>query len=144
MDFSGFTSVDLCIRDEQTPSFVYVILSKDETGILIPLYVGQTKRIWGRMDDYYWASFGAATDFKVGESIRYLVANNHSLVVKYRPTQKPFEEERQIIERLREAGYRLLNDHEGYDYTSAVQEHEREKIWKCIDEILSSRRAIGE
>jgi hypothetical protein len=94
------------------------------------------------MDDYFWASFQAATDFKVGEGIRYLASINHSLVVRYRTTQKRLEEERQIIEELRMAGYKLLNDHKGYDYTSAIREHEREEVRRYVDEILSSGKAF--
>ncbi len=93
MTFEGFRTVDFSPLNELAPGFVYVIFwvrGKENR----PFYVGQSKRIWGRLDDYYWAQFAACTDYRVGEAIKYLTAKDFRIVVRYRSSADPVKEER--------------------------------------------------
>ena len=53
MTFEHFLAVEFPPINREVPSFVYVLFwAKRE--VEVPFYVGQTNRIWGRLDDYYW------------------------------------------------------------------------------------------
>lgn len=95
-------------------------------------------RLWGRLDDYYWAMFSAPTDFRVGEAIRYLSTKGHRIVVKYKSSEDPKGEEAKIIEDLGRL-HRLLNDLRGFDYRKADESKERLSVQKFLEETL--RRA---
>jgi hypothetical protein len=71
MNFEHFSTVEFPPINRDIPGFVYVwFLTKGAAEA--PFYAGQTKRLWGRLDDYYWASFSATADFRAGEAVRYL------------------------------------------------------------------------
>ena len=86
MNFEGFTVVDFPPIKPNTAKFVYVLCWVGESED-VPFYVGQTTRIWGRLDDYYWAMLSAPTDFRVGEAVRYLSAKGYRVVVKINRVQ---------------------------------------------------------
>jgi len=102
-------------------------------------YVGQTHRFLGRMEDYRRAAFAASTDFKVGETIRYLREYRKcTITVKYMQGENPEQHEIAIIHRLRQPpnAIPLLNDLNGYNYQEADVDEERHRIKMFCDEIL--------
>ena len=109
-----------------------------------PFYVGETGSFIGRMSDYLRATFAAATDFKVGEAIRYLAQNNIRVKVGYQecPDRKSARaKESEFIARLRKEGVPLLNDLDGYNYLTANEDDERSKVHQfCDDHILRTAR----
>lgn len=132
MNFEGFTVVDFPAANRTVPGFVYVFCWVGGSGE-VPFYVGQTTRIWGRLDDYYWVMFTACTDFRVGEAVRHLNAKGHRIVVKYRSSADPRGEESEIIGSLRGRGRRLLNDLDGYDYRKADERQERLRVQEFVE-----------
>jgi hypothetical protein len=132
MNFDEFSTVDFRPMNLDVPGFVYVWFYGSED---IPFYVGQTKRVWGRLDDYYWAMFSTSTDFRVGEAIRYLSARGHRIVVRYRSSAEPCKEEATIIEALRKK-HRLLNDLSGFDYQKADEPEERLRVQEFFNSQL--------
>lgn len=91
-------------------------------------YVGQSTRHIGRLGDYISANFTAATDFKVGQAIKYLREKGFSVGVAYEETTNSKEKEQGIAQELRQLGFKLLNDLPGYDYRTARQDDEKRKI----------------
>jgi hypothetical protein len=130
---------ELGFRPFYRPGYVYVFFYADGSKA-IPFYVGQTTRIWGRLDDYYWAEFNAATDFRVGEAIRYLHRKRRRVTVKYRPSADPHREEAELIAELRAAQVKLLNDERGYDHTRADEKYQRERIQLWVNDRLRKPR----
>ena len=115
---------------------IYVLLYvREGKGQPIPLYVGQSSRHIGRFGDYLSANFSASTDFKVGEAVRYLRSEGHSVVIRYRESDDRKRDERTVINNLRKT-FPLLNDLEGYNYQCADEEQERLKIRAFIDHLL--------
>jgi hypothetical protein len=139
MNFDGFSSVDFLPINRELPAFVYVLFWISESGE-VPFYVGQTTRIWGRMDDYYWATFSAATDFRVGEAVRHLGARGYRVIIKYKATREPLKDEAAIIDDLRPClkaeGRELLNDLSGFNYRVADELAERSRIHDFIGRML--------
>ncbi len=140
MNFDNFSVVDFSPINQELPAFVYVLFwNRDSEEV--PFYVGQTTRIWGRMDDYYWAMFTASTDFRVGEAVRHLSAKGCRVIIKYKLTAEPLREEAVIIADLRAdlkaQSRELLNDHPGFDFRKASESGERRKIQDFIDGMLS-------
>jgi len=90
----------------------------------IPFYVGETGRSLGRFGDYQSAKFSAATDFKVGKAVRRLRELGCSVVIRYRPSATRQSDERTLIQQLRAEKVPLLNDLQGYNYTTAVEDEE--------------------
>jgi hypothetical protein len=94
------------------------------------------------MSDYLRASFGAATDFKVGEAVRYLAQNGIRVRVgcQEHPDRRCARaKESELIERLNSEGIPLLNNLDGYNYRAAIESDERSKVHKfCDDNILRS------
>lgn len=90
------------------------------------------------MDDYYWATWNAPTDFKVGEAVRYLHKKNLQITAWHKVSDDRKNEEKKIITQLRSDGIRLLNDLGGYGYKIADQEQQRLKVQKFMDEITAS------
>ena len=133
VNFQEFSVMDFLPRSE--PGFVYVLswVSDSEEA---PFYVGQTQSIWGRLNDYYWAQFQASTDFRVGEAIKHLHARNLRIVVRYRASANPREEERAIIDEFQEGGRRLLNGLRGFDYRTANQDDERVRVQRWVDSLV--------
>jgi len=88
----GFEVVDFPTLDTLSSipgsagGFLYV-LCWVRNGAQTPFYVGQTRRLRGRMEDYCLAQFQASTDFRVGESVRYLRGTKgYQIVLRYRPS----------------------------------------------------------
>ena len=106
----------------------------------IPIYVGETDSIQRRMGEYFSASFTMATDFKVGEAIRYFQEKGCKITIRYKGVEKQNRqgEEDGIKDKLRKLGYRLLNDLGTYKYKTANEEEEREKVTIFCDNILKS------
>lgn len=136
MNFDDFTVIDFPPINREISRFVYVLFYL-VGNLEVPFYVGQTGRIWGRLDDYYWAAFTAATDFRVGEAIRHLGAKNILIRVKYKSISDSKAEEASILNELRKEHYRLLNDMAAYDYTTAEQDQERLRVCQFVDELLA-------
>ena len=138
MNFEGFSTVEFPPINREVPGFVYVwcwINGSEE----VPFYVGQTKRVWGRLDDYYWAMFSASTDFRVGEAVRYLSTKGYRIVVKYRSSADPLKEEAEIIKSLQECDRRtLLNELGGFDYRTADEAEERRRVQQFLGTLLLS------
>lgn len=132
MDFSGYSSVNFRARDAEMDEFVYVLCFSDTTRC-VPFYVGQTKRFWGRMDDYYWAEFAAATDFRVGEAVRFLIRKGE-ILVRYKSCVNSREEERRLINEHGKEN--LINGLSPYDYKTADAGAERERVCKFLNELL--------
>ena len=114
-------------------------------GATQPFYVGQTKRLANRMDDYLDPSFYAATDFKVGEAANYLRhAKGLRIFVRHTRSQDSLKDEKEVIRELQLAGVRLLNDFVGYDYHKADKRQERADIHRFCDVLLSSALTPGD
>ncbi len=104
-----------------------------------PFYVGQTNRLADRMDDYGDPSFYATTDFKVGEAVRYFREKKYlRIFVRYRPSQDPRSDEKELIRELRLEGFRLLNDFGGYDYKTADKRGVTADLRRFCDVLLDS------
>lgn len=135
MDYDGFQQLAFRPKQEGDVGFVYVLLLVSASGET-PFYVGQTKRPWGRLDDYYWAEFSACTDFRVGEAVRHLCAKGFSVIFRYRQSANPLEEERKIISTLRKEGKQLLNCLDAFDYQTADEQNERTRVQDFMDRLL--------
>jgi hypothetical protein len=133
MNFEDFSVVEFPPVNPENPRFVYVLCWVGESED-VPFYVGQTTRLWGRLDDYYWAIFNACTDFRVGEAVRYLSTKGMRVVVKYRSSTDSRADESKIIDVLQKEGRRLLNDLSAFDYRSADQSQQRLRGHRFLDE----------
>ena len=127
MDFVDFEKNDfpLLLRPRKGEVYIlfYVVNGEEK-----PFYVGQTARFSDRMADYEDAHFAACTDFKVGQAIRYLRNELRChIVVKHKESLDRCKEERQIIERLQQEGFTLLNHCPSYDYKK-TSEKEAENL----------------
>jgi len=139
--FDGFTVVDFPPSTGSPPEtpggYVYVfcwIRDGDESAF----YVGQTKRLAGRMNDYYLAQFAACTDFRVGEAVRYLRDSKKCrIVVRYRVSTEMRKDEYGLIRELHLSGVRLMNDFSSYDYRTADETEERAAVQRFCDVIIS-------
>ncbi len=138
LDYDGFQQIELVWKADDHNGCVYILIfSKD--GLEIPFYVGQTARFFGRMDDYFWASFQAATDFKVGEAIRHFCGLTGSKVLaRYKMCAKPRTEEARVIAQLREQGAVLLNGELGYDYKAADEQKQATEVRMKCDAIIAA------
>jgi hypothetical protein len=138
MNFEGFTALDFPPINLDIPKFVYVLCWVGESEE-VPFYVGQTSRIWGRLDDYYWATLSAPTDFRVGEAVRYLHTKGYLVVVKYKSIADSRRAESDIIEELHRlrGATTLLNDLSGFDWKKADELEERRRIHAFIDILLT-------
>ena len=112
-------------------------------GVETPLYVGQTDRFSGRMNDYCLANFNACTDFCVGEAVKYLKsAKNYRVTVRYRPSLNPGKEEKAIIRGLLVSGVRLLNCLPRYDYRTDSKAEEREVVQRFCDMLAANHAGV--
>ena len=138
MNFGGFSITDFPPSVGSMPGppdgFVYVLCWIADSSEK-PFYVGQTKRLAHRMEDYCAASFAACADFRVGEAIKYLTASKKHRVVVDRPSPDPLKDETAIIRDLSLSGVWLLNFLPGYDYSTADKEQERSAVRKFCDMI---------
>jgi hypothetical protein len=133
------TDFEFAIDFPQRRNVVYVLFYGDNEK---PFYVGETESFTGRMADYLRGTFAAATDFKVGEAIRYLEQHVLRIRVGYqehpdRPTARAREDE--FIVCLRSEGIPLLNDLAGYNYRTADKVDERSRVHKFCDNLILNR-----
>lgn len=136
MSFEDFSQVEFLPINREAPGLVYIFFRVRGTDEM-PFYVGQTKQIWGRLNDYYWAMSSASTDFRVGEAVRYLGSKGYRVLVKYKSSLEPRRDEATTLETLREH-HVLLNDLDGFDYQKADESQERLKVHAFIDKHLDS------
>jgi hypothetical protein len=139
--FRDFVSVEWSACGSSVPSgpgtHVYTLIVEAGT-IRFPLYVGQTGRLLGRVGDYQTAQFAAATDFRVGEAIKYLLGSRDCRVhFLYRPTASHLKDEKLLIRELLLSGYTLLNFLGAFDYKGSNQVDERAVIHRFCDMALS-------
>ena len=65
--------------------------------LAIPFYVGQSKRLSGRIHDYHLKNFEACTDFRVGKVIEYpQETKNYGVIAKYKASQTPRKMRRRL------------------------------------------------
>jgi len=104
----GFERMDF----PDKPNIVYIICC-EKNNIKIPFYVGMSTRNIGRFGDYVRPNFSAKTDFKVGETIKYLRDElKYKIYIKFRDVEDKNIDllEDQIIEKFKNEGYSLLNN----------------------------------
>jgi hypothetical protein len=136
------TDFDHVIDLPRRSHVVYVLFyTLNDQEVERPFYVGETNRFEARMFDYVIATFGSATDFKVGEAVRFLVeVGNARVTVGYdecadRTAGRKLE--RNYIKRMHSEGFRLINDLKGYDYRTATDADERTRVQEfCKRELL--------
>jgi hypothetical protein len=138
---SGFVTVGWSSCLEAIPSeagtHIYVLLVRvgDDA---IPLYVGQTCRLAGRIGDYQTAQFQAPTDFRVGEAVRYLTGPKGCQVdLLYRTSASRRKDEKLLIRELLLSGYTLLNFLGAFDYNETSAVAEREIVHRFCDMMLN-------
>jgi hypothetical protein len=142
MNFEKFSTVHFPPEKGSLPGtsdgFIYVFFWV-ANGVENPFYVGQTRRLQERMDDYLFASFQASTDFRVGEAVKYLNdIKNYPVIVKYRASTDPPKEEYEIIRELLMEGTWLLNCFPGYDYLKANEADERNAVQRFCNALTGS------
>lgn len=98
IDFSTFEEMEF----PKHRDIVYVLhYIQGEGAKTIPFYVGESSRHVGRFGDYVSANFTAATDFKVGEAVKYLREKGLRVVIKFQESHNRKEEEKRILQHLR-------------------------------------------
>jgi hypothetical protein len=135
--------------------YVYFLLVHCE-GRRYPLYVGETNgladraghykyagfRPKGRTGEEGYANFGAPTDFKVGEALRYLINMRQCRIdLHYRASEFQLQDEHHLIRELQFAGFHLLNTLSGFKSKTAVKEDERKAIHRFCDMTLRQAHA---
>lgn len=86
------------------------------------------------MWDYCTAQFQACTDFRVGEAIKYLREHKGCrITLRYKASDNPPKDERELIRELQVSGPRLLNGLVAYDYQATKPETERLFIRRFCD-----------
>ncbi len=112
-----------------TNGHVYILLASKGAS-RIPFYVGMTRRLKGRMEDYEYAAFWAPTDFKVGTAIKHIVGMAYDICIAWKKHERCAEEEIAVIRKLLTAGYPLLNSFPGYTYRKddAFKDSERKSV----------------
>jgi hypothetical protein len=137
MDFP--TLVSVASFSGSPGGYVYVVFWALADGHEVPFYVGQTTRLSGRMWDYCTAQFAACTDFRVGEAILYLREHKGCrIILRYKGSENPTKDERELIRELQVSGPRLLNGLVAYDYRSTEPAAERLFIHRFCDLLLNS------
>ena len=135
-DYNGFSEHEVAPRLDDHVGEVYVLVFKNGT-VEVPFYVGQTRRFLGRMDDYFWADFQAATDFKVGMAIKYFYSQpNGRVVARHKLVHNPHAEEKVILAEFKSSQTPLLNG-VAYDYRTAVLREVLDQVHIRCREILS-------
>ncbi|MDD2753459.1 MAG: hypothetical protein PHT44_02535 [Candidatus Portnoybacteria bacterium] len=120
-------------------SAVYIIYSAKDNR-KIPIYVGESSSLWGRIGDYCRASFKSSTDFKVGEAIKYLRERRQNIIVDIRHKDIHTKKERKEKEgaTIKEIGRHLLNELKGYNYKNAHIEEQRKRVKEFCDLYFNS------
>lgn len=86
--------------------------------------------------------FKAPTDFRVGQAIRSLREKKGlRIVVRYKRSANPDDEEYRTIRDLQTSGVRLLNDLVGYRYQNAGTDERKESqaVQKFCEVLIRSR-----
>ena len=120
---------------------VYALVVEAE-GQSFPLYVGQTQRLLGRIEDYQAAQFHAPTDFRVGEAIRYLCEKQCVVRFLYKPTNAHLKDEKVLIRELLLRGCALLNFLGAFDYKTASPIDERLLVRRFCDMALARSKCL--
>jgi hypothetical protein len=118
---------------------VFLIVSGKE----IPFYIGETGRFTGRMSDYYTASFSAATDFKVGKAVKYLMEKGYRIIVACKKHDDRKVEEDRLVAEARAEKRLLLNDLPGYNYRTADEKQEHEAIQQFCNSLIDKEEALA-
>ena len=106
-------------------------------GVRVPFHVGQTGRLLRRIEDYQCREFGACTDFRIGEAIKYLSETRQcGIELRFKQSQKRQKGERDLIRELLLADCPLLNHLSAYDYKVANREEEIQIIARFCEMIL--------
>ncbi len=113
----------------------------EANGRRFPLYIGQTRRLLGRVGDYQVAQFQAPTDFRVGEAIRYFSDRKHSVTFMYKQTEFHLKDEKALIRELLLNGCMLLNFLGSFDYNNASVEDERKLVHRFCEMALAQTDA---
>jgi len=119
---------------ENTSSIYVIFIVKEKNEI--PIYVGETARLYGRIGDYGTANFTAQTDFMVGEAIKYFREKGYQIIIKYKFSANRKKEEKTIKESFKNQGFRLLSEMGGYNYTKANEIEERNRIKEFCDKMI--------
>jgi hypothetical protein len=125
-----------------TDGFVYIV-SWVRDGQQVPFYVGETRRLPERMNDYSRAAFSACADFRVGTAIRYFQNKKYGVTLRYKPSADRAREESGTIRKLHLSGVRLLNDLGAYDYTKAKETEEKEVVQGFCDSLIGPSPGIS-
>ena len=133
--FKDFNIVDFPNFPDEAGVYIILYIKNNAE---MPLYVGETNRFRRRMGEYTSANFAAPTDFIVGEAIKYLQVKGYKVIIKHKFSEDKKREQNEIIKDLRSLGYRLLNGFIGYDYKTADENKERERIKKFCENILTN------
>jgi hypothetical protein len=135
-DFTSEEWITCSASPKDVPGNHVYVLVVENSGQSIPLYVGQTSRLAGRIGDYVAAPWSASTDFRVGEAIKYLRDKGCTLHFHYKVSSEHTKAEKDMIRDLLLSGHLLLNFLGGYDYTTAKKEDERKIVHLFCDTIL--------
>ncbi len=125
----------------QPKKIVYILYFKEKNANeAIPFYIGESSRGIGRFCDYISAQFGAPTDFKVGEAVRYLRELGFTVGIKYKESSDRKKEEKAFIDRLKK-NHRLINELKGFNYKSAMKQDERARIRDFVETLVLEKGA---
>jgi hypothetical protein len=127
MDIDNFESMEL-----PAPGSVVYVIGFERNGF-VPVYVGTTVNLTGRLGGHALANFRLPSDFKLGEAISYLQERGHLVVVRYRTGGAV--EEAALLGEWR-GKYMLLNDLAGYDYRETSAQEQRVRVREFIDGII--------
>ena len=146
--FRGFTAIEFPTRETVEArlralrgGYVYAVTFTAPGGSRKVFYVGETGRLCDRVWDHIQAYFAAATDYKVGEGIRYLREKGYHVKFWYRASHETGKVRRADERKLVSAfGGRsaLLNGIKGYDYKTANRVQERDCVRAFIDSLIGS------
>ena len=109
-------------------SIVYILYAEKD-GCCKPFYVGESGRGLARLADYVSMQFSAATDFKVGQTIKYLEEDDWNVSVEIIECKD--KEQRKALEKskLEEIGKAsLLNSEASYNYRNQQKEDYQEVL----------------
>lgn len=132
IDFPENTS-SINISRVRRPANIVIFIVKEKKEI--PIYVGETSRLYGRIADYVTANFTAQNDFTVGEAIKYFRENGYKIIIQYKFSDNRQKDKKTLKKSFQSQGYRLLNGMVGYDYKTANENEERIRIKEICDKI---------
>ncbi|MBX6421240.1 MAG: hypothetical protein IRZ06_09575 [Nevskia sp.] len=94
----------------------------------------------GRFGDYQAANFKAATDFKVGEAVRHLRRRGCEVAIFYKASADRLGEERDLLAQARQEHIPLLNGLPGYDYQTADEDEELQRVRDFVNKVILAGR----